>query len=245
MTDISSPRCFELYRRFDPAGLSLKTFADCLVSNLDGYSRKLSHFWKAKITKSQRFVFLLQPSMLRTGEIDCGLLLGMLPTPRSADGDKGIRTPEGHEKERERRQNGIDLPTAIATMLPTPCAFERDHTTEQTAARSEYYGGTVRAMYLQDRLNMLPTPLTVSDSPAAHGKTNGEWQLKINKMLSTPCQTQYKGSGTNETVRDRLDYDIEKTTDGARTGLKLQPAFVEWMMSFPIGWTDLNHSETP
>ena len=25
-----------------------------------------------------------------------------------------------------------------------------------------------------------------------------------------------------------------------KTGLKLQPAFVEWMMGFPIGWKDLN-----
>jgi len=32
---------------------------------------------------------------------------------------------------------------------------------------------------------------------------------------------------------------------GLDNGLKLQPNFVEWMMSFPIGWTDLNHSETP
>ena len=47
----------------------------------------------------------------------------MWPTPRSADGEKGTRTPEGHAKERERRQNGHDLPTAVAvTMWPTPAA---------------------------------------------------------------------------------------------------------------------------
>ncbi len=28
------------------------------------------------------------------------------------------------------------------------------------------------------------------------------------------------------------------------TGLKLQPEFVELMMGYPIGWTDLNHLET-
>lgn len=27
---------------------------------------------------------------------------------------------------------------------------------------------------------------------------------------------------------------------GTRTGLKLQPNFVEWMMGFPQNWTDLN-----
>ena len=39
------------------------------------------------------------------------------PTPRAADGEKGTRTPEGHQKERERRGNGVDLPTAV--MYPT------------------------------------------------------------------------------------------------------------------------------
>jgi hypothetical protein len=32
---------------------------------------------------------------------------------------------------------------------------------------------------------------------------------------------------------------------GESLGLKLQPAFVEWMMGYPIGYTDLKHSETP
>ena len=32
---------------------------------------------------------------------------------------------------------------------------------------------------------------------------------------------------------------------GNHPGMKLQPAFVEWMMGLPIGWTDLNRSETP
>ena len=33
--------------------------------------------------------------------------------------------------------------------------------------------------------------------------------------------------------------------DGKDPGLKLQPAFVEWMMGFPIGWIDSNPLETP
>jgi len=30
-----------------------------------------------------------------------------------------------------------------------------------------------------------------------------------------------------------------KCKDGQKTGLKLQPAFVEWMMGYPEGWTEL------
>jgi len=31
---------------------------------------------------------------------------------------------------------------------------------------------------------------------------------------------------------------------GLKTGERLQPAFLEWMMGFPIGWTEVQHSET-
>ena len=32
---------------------------------------------------------------------------------------------------------------------------------------------------------------------------------------------------------------------GLKTGERLQPAFLEWMMGFPIGWTEAPHSEMP
>jgi hypothetical protein len=42
------------------------------------------------------------------------------PTPRAADGDKGIRTAEGSARERARRKNGQDLPTmAGGSLNPT------------------------------------------------------------------------------------------------------------------------------
>jgi hypothetical protein len=57
-----------------------------------------------------------------------GMVLGQAaqlarwPTPKSGDADKGVRTEEGAAKERERRKNGYDLPSA-AWSTPTT----RDH----------------------------------------------------------------------------------------------------------------------
>ena len=34
--------------------------------------------------------------------------------------------------------------------------------------------------------------------------------------------------------------DLIEIQNGIKTGLKLQPNFVEWRQGFPIGWTDLN-----
>src|ERR1700690_1639939 len=41
----------------------------------------------------------------------------LLPTPRAADGTKGIRTPEGGAKEKLPRKNGQDLPTTVGGRL--------------------------------------------------------------------------------------------------------------------------------
>ncbi len=49
--------------------------------------------------------------------IPLNTLVKMFPTPRSSDGEKGIRTPEGAAKERERRKNGVDLPTSVGGSL--------------------------------------------------------------------------------------------------------------------------------
>jgi hypothetical protein len=48
MSDISFRKCFELFERSHHVGSSLKTFAGCLVSNLEQYSPRLSHHWKGE-----------------------------------------------------------------------------------------------------------------------------------------------------------------------------------------------------
>jgi len=34
------------------------------------------------------------------------------------------------------------------------------------------------------------------------------------------------------------------TQIGQKTGLRLQPSFVEWMMGFPLNWTSLEQETT-
>lgn len=58
------------------------------------------------------------------------------------------------------------------------------------------------------------------------------------RLWPTPTALDGKGSGQNDTVRDRLDYAVEKP-DGKRIPGQLNPTWVEWLMGFPEGWTDL------
>jgi len=64
-------------------------------------------------------------------------------------------------------------------------------------------------------------------------------------MWPTPAATDYKGSGKTGTLRDRLDYATERGAtktrvygEPATTG-QLNPNWVEWLMGWPLGWTDL------
>jgi len=94
------------------------------------------------------------------------------------------------------------------------------------------------------------------------------------QMWPTPCATDHKGSGKTGTLRDRLDYATERGATKSNTyatpqardfrtgstdrwenpersrnlndqvGGQLNPTWVEWLMGWPLGWTDLKPLET-
>jgi len=69
-------------------------------------------------------------------------------------------------------------------------------------------------------------------------------QVSNMQKWPTPCATDYKGSGQTGQLRDRLDYAAERgatksKTYGAGNGGQLNPMWVEWLMGWPLGWTDL------
>ena len=86
------------------------------------------------------------------------------------------------------------------------------------------------------------------------GRTNPEllewlmgYQKAFTQMLPTPRASDYKGSPLNRYVggvhyRHQLDELVEATPLGLIG--RMNPTFVEWLMGYPIGWTELNHSET-
>ena len=92
----------------------------------------------------------------------------------------------------------------------------------------------------------IPTPTAadhykgnLKSSQTKEGSMHSVTLPQLISMLPTP-RAGNPGSRPNGKGGKILNEEI-----GKATGLKLQPAFVEWMMGFPIGWTDLDHSETP
>lgn len=104
------------------------------------------------------------------------------------------------------------------------------------------------SLNLDDQLNamsqgLLPTPkVGAIDDTNDRSLKKGNLSDVVDRMINMPSARDWKGGGKKG--RDCLDFKIEmnatKGQTGTKTGLKLQPGFVEWMMGYPPEWTDLN-----
>ena len=65
------------------------------------------------------------------------------------------------------------------------------------------------------------------------------------KMWPTPTTRDHKGGYQGGRVRngkvsmDTLDVAVQHTGNQQKTGGQLNPQWVEWLMGYPEGWTDL------
>ena len=90
-----------------------------------------------------------------------------------------------------------------------------------------------------------PTPRTTG----LDGGSNSRRAAKARGMRPTPTVSMRKGASQGALTRtngqsrenDRLDYAVLASGDIG----SLNPTWVEWLMGFPAGWTDLEPSATP
>lgn len=72
------------------------------------------------------------------------------------------------------------------------------------------------------------------------------------RMYPTPTARDFRHSGSRDGYHRRkgkhvqaLNEEICWGENGVQHGGTLNPQWVEWLMGYPIGWTELNHSATP
>jgi hypothetical protein len=90
--------------------------------------------------------------------------------------------------------------------------------------------------------------LVADDAVArAAGKFNSRGEAKLSaqvKIWPTPTVTgNYNRKGMAKTSGDGLVTAVRQLCDVV--GGQLNPTWAEWLMGFPLGWTDLEPSETP
>ena len=80
-----------------------------------------------------------------------------------------------------------------------------------------------------------------------NGKDGSVGLGRIIQLLKTPSASEAEGGWKIADKYWNAKAPKFKTRDqvGRKTGLKLQPNFVEWMMGYPQGWTDLNSPLQP
>lgn len=93
---------------------------------------------------------------------------------------------------------------------------------------------TPRANDYKDTLQSVP-PSRLKDP----GKCNLTQAIAMELMFATPCARDYRTG-----QRKRYDNPGRANNLNDQIGGQLNPTWCEWLMGFPIGWTDLNASET-
>ena len=138
------------------------------------------------------------------------------------------------------------IESGLPVNLKTPCASEG---IGGAKTAPKYWEADAPKIKLRDQIayygkQLLPTPCANKTTPQTRVDFTPNLAARI-QMLPTPATRDYKGAnGEAHMVKDRphLDQLPNAITHGTNTGtkLRLEPAFVEWMMHLPLGWTDLN-----
>ena len=106
-------------------------------------------------------------------------------------------------------------------------------------------------MTLTGAVKMWPTPTTPRphDSENTAGRAyDSQNQIDLAKavqMLGTPTSGNMNAKRSEKFRKGRIPTPKEFVQENTNKTGQLNPTWVEWLMGFPIGWTDLNASETP
>lgn len=103
---------------------------------------------------------------------------------------------------------------------------------------------------LRTDVRLWPTPhASCSTGAGAQGRQGGINLQTAVKLWPTPCSSQWKGTSHGGSKSQKYDNETSRLKGDNRlfengASGQLNPVWVEWLMGFPLGWTDLDHSET-
>ena len=206
---------------YDPATSSWRTSQ----LSLDGGLTEFSETWPRSGTMRSGMCYRLLTLGRRTSASDSGLW----PTPNVPNGGRSVQ----HVTEwrgRTAYHNGVKVQVgleAAVKMWPTPTAggFEVADIPNLLARRerlAKKYGNNGFGLTLNQAVKLWPTP-------QAHDASKG-YAERVGRY------------GTEHGARNLNDEAVAST--GQATG-SLNPTWVEWLMGYPLGWTDLGDSATP
>ena len=208
MTVISGLKCLELYQNSGPLGSLVRT----LLGSSIWRSTRCTLTWKTKVTPSKRLLFRLVPLTRRTGGTEYVSWAG-----NDQRAIYFIPTPRAQniktsEKAKRESKSSPGLADYIQ-MFPTPKASDYKGSGPSGSKSAER---DLKKRNLKGVVMFYPTPTT---GAGLCGGTGNFQQLK---------DLEARGQITEE----------ERRSMAAGNGGQLNPDWVEWMMGFPLGWTE-------
>jgi hypothetical protein len=209
-----------LLASFDPATSSWRTSQLCLDGALDEFSGT----WPRSGSMQSGIAYQRAPLAPLTG----GIAFGLLPTPAATEYGSSQNGINGKGGRFERPSAGTPSLATMArkgllpTRVPTPTAGDARGSGSRNLPGSKAHPGVSLTDYVKSGTSTTPrTWATPSVSDALGGPMNPQDRLDQGQQLNLKEQVWMGGGGGS-----------------------LNPTWVEWLMGFPLGWTDLGASVT-
>lgn len=239
-TATSGLRCLELYRRSGPLGLLLKMlmgssqWSNPIVSlswktkQLYARKRKWSSKPSGKILRTKamnpsQLLFQLQVSARRTGDTESSFWA----TPNAADA-------KGSHGGGQGRSLRTDIANLKAGLRPTPRAQNANGPGDHGA------GGKDLQTTVQAQERLWPTPRAGDAEKRGDFDRHNQWNglPAAVKLWPTPAAQDGKNATLPPSQADRDTIPGAVMREGHEG--QLNPEWVECLMGFPIGWTDID-----
>jgi len=187
---------------------------ELLTSKTAWYSKQCVLTWKLKVSKSKRLLYQLQASVRPTKENESGLWA----TPNTMDPAtiRLWRTPDAH----------CDRGPSSAKRMQMKVNKKMPISLNDQVAHPNI---------------MWPTPTATERSGINPNTGKGAGLSKTVQMWPTPQARDWKGSSGRSYKGQEKDLP---TAVRNKPGGSLNPTWVEWLMGYPGGYTDLKDWET-
>jgi len=247
-----SSRPFAWFENSNPDLLCWRTWQRCLLEGWTEFSGR----WPRSGMMRNGIAYRLPTLVPRISGTGCSYWL----TPRASDSSTGEKSEtflarNGDRSDLCSQSLASQVREGKIPMFPTPDANCGNRGPAKDPAATHRPSGAQRQMTINDAVKMWPTPKATDGSKGGRTEEGARKELARGKNVDlgvavklwpTPTSISPAKNGYNEAgnscglvaIRKRISDE-----DSQATG-QLNPMWVEWLMGFPLGWTDLGDSGT-